>query len=83
MTSINIWHETIVHDQLTINERQKKDKSYFKLLNKIGCGSRSDDVVEVLHGWVIDCTASKKFEQLKTEGIFPFVYCLREVPVIK
>ena len=25
MTSVNIWKDTIVYDELTINERQKKD----------------------------------------------------------
>ena len=40
-------------------------------MNKIHCGSRSDDVVEALQGRVIDCTASEKFEHLKTEGNLP------------
>ena len=79
MTSINIWQETVVYNELMINERQKKDKSYSELLNKIRCGSKSDDVVEALQGRVIDCTASEKFEQLKTEGNFHIAYtkCLR------
>ena len=61
----------VVYDELTINERQKKDKSYSELFNKKRCGSRSDDVVKALQNRVIDCTASEKFEQLKTEGNFP------------
>ena len=61
----------VVYDELTINERQKKDKSYSELFNKKRCGSRSDDVVKALQNRVIDCTASENFEQLKTEGNFP------------
>ena len=30
VTSPNIWEETVVYDELTINERQKGDKDYMR-----------------------------------------------------
>ena len=32
--SINIWTDSVVYDELTINERQKKDENFSKML---GC----------------------------------------------
>ena len=33
MTSVNIWSKTVVYDELTINERQKRDPERGHLLN--------------------------------------------------
>ena len=35
MTSVNIWKETVKYDELTINERQKRDPEFGHLLNKV------------------------------------------------
>ena len=40
----------MVYNKLIINERQKKDKSHSKLLNKVCCGCKSYEVVETLKG---------------------------------
>ena len=33
MTAVNIWRESVVYDELTINERQKRDPEFGQLLN--------------------------------------------------
>ena len=32
--SINIWTDSVVYDELTINERQKKDENFSKMLGR-------------------------------------------------
>ena len=32
-TSVNIWTDSVVYDELTINERQKKDEEFSKMLD--------------------------------------------------
>lgn len=34
VTAVNIWKESIVYDELTINERQKRDPEFGQLLNE-------------------------------------------------
>ena len=38
MTSVNIWKETVLYDELTINERQK-DAEFCALLDEVRRGS--------------------------------------------
>ena len=35
MTSVNIWQDTVLYDELTINERQKKDQVFVTMLNEV------------------------------------------------
>ena len=39
MTSVNIWQDTVLYDELTINERQKKDQAFSSMLDEVwhGC----------------------------------------------
>ena len=39
MTSVNIWQDSVVYDELTINERQKKDQVFSSMLDEVrrGC----------------------------------------------
>ena len=47
MYSVNIWEETIVYDDLIINERQKEDK-YHVLLAGIRHGVPSEEAIRQL-----------------------------------
>ena len=38
IASVNIWKETIVYDDLTIDERQKKDRLFVDILDQVCCG---------------------------------------------
>ena len=41
---VNIWKETIVYDELTINERQKKDGLFVDILDQVRRGSPSPEL---------------------------------------
>ena len=42
-TSVNIWKDTDVHEELTINEQQKKDKPFAAMLDCVRCGCPIDE----------------------------------------
>ena len=65
---MNIWRETIVYDKLTINERQKNDAEFAKILDKVRRSSPSGDSLETLKtkGNIIG-----KFKQLSDSGNAP------------
>ena len=69
--SINIWQDTIIYDELTINERQKKDKAYSDFLNQIRCGLCSEEIETALRSRLISCSTADKFQQLLNEGKSP------------
>ena len=46
--SVNIWKDCVEYDELTINERQKKDVEYSNILDCIRCGHLSEEAISVL-----------------------------------
>ena len=42
-TSLNIWKEWVVYDELTVNERQKKDKEFSSMLDCVRRGCPTDE----------------------------------------
>ena len=60
LTSINIWKDTVVYDELTINEHQKND-TQFKILDEVHRGSPSSEVLDCLKERVFKGTVSDKF----------------------
>ena len=44
-TSINIWRDTVVYDELTINERQSNDLEFSAMLDSVRCGYPTDDTL--------------------------------------
>ena len=71
MASVNIWRETVVYDELTINERQKRDPEFGELLNEVRVNCVSDKSVAQLRKAVITCTAIEKFQELLGQGLSP------------
>ena len=71
MTSVNIWKETVVYDELTINERQKRDPEFGQLLNEVRVNSLSENTINQLQKRVIKCTAAEKFRELLGQGLSP------------
>ena len=71
MTSVNIWKETVVYDDLTINERQKRDPEFGQLLNEVRVNSLSENTITQLQKCVIKCTAGEKFRELLGQGLSP------------
>ena len=80
MTSVNIWRETVVYDELTINERQKQDPEFGHLLNEVRVNSISDKTFAQLRKAVITCTAVEKFQELLGQGMSPV--CLSRVTLV-
>eukprot|EP00731_Ephydatia_muelleri_P003461 Em0001g3461a len=71
VTAVNIWRESIVYDELTINERQKRDPEFGQLLNEVRVNCISDKTVALLHNAVIKCTAFEKFQELLGQNLSP------------
>ena len=47
-TAVNIWKETIVYDELTINERQKSDQMVSVMLDSVRRGCPNEEVISTL-----------------------------------
>ena len=64
MTSVNIWHDTVVYDELTINERQKKDQVFSSMLDEVRCGFPSANTIQASLDRVITVAVVDRFEEL-------------------
>ena len=62
MTSVNIWQEMVVYDELNINERQKKDQAFSSMLNEVRRGYPSQSTLQALKERVITAPTVDKFE---------------------
>ena len=71
MTSVNIWKETVVYDELTVNERQKEDAHYSELLNEVRRGVLTDETKATLQTRLIHTSVVDKFEELQSQGHSP------------
>ena len=40
--SVNIWRDSVIYGELTINERQKKDSEFSSMLDNVRCGFPTD-----------------------------------------
>ena len=69
VTSPNICEETVVYDELTINERQKGDKDYASLLNGIRIGEVTSSTISTLQSRVFNCSLTEKIAELQEQGI--------------
>ena len=68
ITTINIWKETVVYDELTINERQKSDSTYTNILDAVRRGFPTEQAIKLLRERVITKPVVDKFNELKNEG---------------
>ena len=71
ITTVNIWKETVVYDELTINERQKSDLTYSKILDEVRRGSTSEESIKILQERVIHMPVVEKYSRLKDQGKAP------------
>ena len=69
--SVNIWRDSVTYDELTINERQKKDQAFSSILDTVRRGSPTDETLKALHERVIDVSVSEKFLELQQLGQTP------------
>ena len=69
--STNIWKDTIVYDELTINERQKADKLYTDILDGVRRGFPSVEALTKLNEKVFQKPIVEMYNQLKDKGKQP------------
>ena len=69
--SINIWKESVIYDELTINERQKADREFSSMLECVRCGCPTDETLTTLRGRVIQVPVVDKFKELQKSGRTP------------
>ena len=66
--SSNIWKDTFTYDELTINESQKIDPVYSKVLDEIHRGSPSEQSINCLRDTIINVSVLEKYKQLCESG---------------
>ena len=70
IASLNIWKDCVAYDELTINQRQKNDPMYTKILDEVCRGYPSKETLD-LRKRVIDENVAEIFERLNDAGDFP------------
>ncbi len=78
-TSVNVWHDSVVFDELTINERQKKDQEFSSMLDCVRHGCPTDETLGTLTERVIQVSVSVSF---RNPGRHLFVYSQQEKPAM-
>ena len=69
--SINIWRDSVVYDELTINESQKSDKGFSMLLDCVRRGCPRDETLSTLKQRVIQVSVLDKLNEPKESGWTP------------
>ena len=70
-TSVNIWSSSVEYDELTINERQKKDGGFSTILDSVRQGNLTDEITATLQDRVSSAPISEKFAELQGCGMTP------------
>ena len=70
-TSVNIWKSSIKYDELTINERQKKDREFSQMLDSVRQSSPTEETVCTLQERVSDRSVPELFHDLKNSDMNP------------
>jgi len=66
--SINIWTDSVVYDELIINERQKKDENFSIMLGGVRRGALTEETLYTLEKRVINFSVPDIFSELQKEG---------------
>ena len=69
--AVNIWKETVEYDELTINERQKGDETFFTMLDSVRHGCLTDETIDTLKSRVFNVSIQDKYKELESEGNNP------------
>ena len=69
--SVNIWQDCVTYEELTINERQKKDGEFSAILDCVRRGSLSEQTISVLKERVSEVSVAEKFTELQEAGMTP------------
>ena len=71
MTSVNIWQDTVLYDELTINERKKSDLVFSFMLDEVRRGCPSPQTMQALEDRFITTPVVDKFDELLTSKQSP------------
>ena len=74
VTSVNIWRDSVAYDELTINERQKSDAEFAKMLDCVRRGCLTDETISTLQQRVIDGSVTDKFNELSQGSQTPVCF---------
>uniref|UniRef100_A0A1X7TTW1 Uncharacterized protein n=1 Tax=Amphimedon queenslandica TaxID=400682 RepID=A0A1X7TTW1_AMPQE len=72
--AVNIRKETVQYDELTINERQKGDETFFKMLDSVRHGFLTDETIDMLKSHVFKVSIQEKYKELESEGTNPLIF---------
>ena len=70
-TSVNIWRDSVVYDELTISERQKSDAEFATMLDCVRRGCPTDTTITTLEQRIISIPEAEKFSELQHLGQAP------------
>uniref|UniRef100_A0A1X7UJW6 Uncharacterized protein n=1 Tax=Amphimedon queenslandica TaxID=400682 RepID=A0A1X7UJW6_AMPQE len=73
--AVNKWKETVEFVELTINERQKGDKTFIKMLNFVWHGCLTDETIDMLKSRVFKVSIQESYNEWESEGTNPTI-CL-------
>ena len=62
--AVNIWPETVEYDELTINERQKGDETFFTMLDSVSHGCLTEETIDTLKSRVFNVSIQDKYKVL-------------------
>ena len=68
LTSVNLWKDSIVYDELTINKRQKKDQEFSSMLDCVRRRCPTEETMSTLQKRIIDVSPVEKFLELQESG---------------
>ena len=81
--AVNIWKETVEYDELTINERQKGDETFFTMLDSVRHGCLTDETIDTLKSRVFNVSIQDKYKELESEGNNPPICLFSKVEACK
>ena len=70
-TSVNIWRDVVTYDELTINERQKKDAKFSAMLDSVRCGCPTAETITTLQERLVQGSIADRFIELWKHGQSP------------
>ena len=66
--SVNIWGDSVIYDELTINEHQKSDAAFATMLDCVRRGCPTDETIATLQQRILDVPEAEKFSELQQLG---------------
>uniref|UniRef100_A0A1X7UD01 Uncharacterized protein n=1 Tax=Amphimedon queenslandica TaxID=400682 RepID=A0A1X7UD01_AMPQE len=69
--AVNIWKETVEYNELTINEGQKGDETFFKMLDSVRHGCLTVETINTLKSHIFKVFLQQKYKELEREGTNP------------